>query len=191
MLIREKTIQSLKDNQIKKYGEIKIQELPFVRNINLRFDPNNQDYMSLCSKILENIIPIKPNTYIKNEKLSIIWLGPNEWLIVSNDENDLCEKLNDQIGDLETSVTDVSENRTIIRVSGKKINILLSKFLVLDLEKNLSTTGLCAQTLFVKVPALLLRHNNNEVPEVDIFVNRSYSKYIYDLLVDGTKNLDF
>ena len=127
MLIREKTIQSLKDNQIKKYGEIKIQELPFVRKINLRFDPNNQDYMSLCSKILENIIPIKPNTYIKNEKLSIIWLGPNEWLIVSNDENDLCEKLNDQIGDLETSVTDVSENRTIIRVSGKKINILLSK----------------------------------------------------------------
>ena len=139
MFVREKTIQSLKDNQIKKYGEIKIQELPFVRKINLRFDPNNQDYMSLCSKILENIIPIKPNTYIKNEKLSIIWLGPNEWLIVSNDENDLCEKLNDQIGDLETSVTDVSENRTIIRVSGKKINILLSKFLVLDLEKNLST----------------------------------------------------
>ena len=191
MFVREKTIQSLKDNQIKKHGEIKIQELPFVKKINLRFDPNNQDYMSLCSKILENIIPIKPNTYIQNEKLSIIWLGPNEWLIVSNDENDPCEKLNDQIGDLETSVTDVSENRTIIRVSGKKINILLSKFLVLDLEKNLSTTGLCAQTLFVKVPVLLLRNNNNEVPEVDIFVNRSYSKYIYDLLVDGTKNLDF
>ena len=76
--------------------------------------------------------------------------------------------------------------------SGKKIIVLLSKFLVLDLEKNLSTQSSCAQTLFVKVPILLVRNNNDhQTPEIDIFANRSHANYIYNLLVDGTKNLDF
>ena len=96
------------------------------------------------------------------------------------------------MGDKEASVTDVSENRTIIRISGIKIFTLLSKFLVLDLEKNLSSESSCAQTFFIKVPLLLVRNNNNdEIPEIDIFVNRSHANYIYNLIIDGTKNLDF
>ena len=91
--------------------------------------------------------------------------------------------------DLETSVTDVSENRTIIRISGEKLFTLLSKFLVLDLEKNLSNQLSCAQTLFVKVPILIVRNNkNDQIPEIDIFTNRSHAMYVYELLVDGTKN---
>ena len=85
----------------------------------------------------------------------------------------------------------MSENRTIIRISGKYVYVLLSKFLVLDLEKNLSTDSSCAQTLFVKVPVLLVRNHYDETPEIDIFTNRSHANYIYNLIVDGTKNLDF
>ena len=33
--------------------------------------------------------------------------------------------------------------------------------------------------------------NNNQIPVIDIFTNRSHANYIYKLLVDGTKNLDF
>ena len=189
MLNRDKTIHSI--NNIIEHFEIKFQELPYVNKINLRIDPNNNDYMSSCGNILGAILPTKPNTYVKNEKVKIIWLGPDEWMVVSDQENELFIKLKNELGDLEASVTDVSENRTIIRVSGKKIDILLSKFLTLDLEKNLSTIGSCAQTLFVKVPVLLLVNNSNQDREIDIFVNRSHAKYIYDLLIDGTKNLDF
>ena len=32
---------------------------------------------------------------------------------------------------------------------------------------------------------------NNKIPVIDIFTNRSHASYIYNLLVDGTKNLDF
>ena len=191
MLNREKTINSINNNIIE-HLEIKIQELPYVDKINLRLDPNNNDYMSICSKILGAVLPIKPNTYVQNEKVKIIWLGPDEWMVISDQENELFIKLNNELGDLEASVTDVSENRTIIRLSGKKIITLLPKFLVLDLEKNLGTKSSCAQTLFVKVPILLLRNNdNNQIPEIDIFTNRSHANYIYNLIVDGTKNLDF
>ena len=192
MLSREITIQSLKNNKFKDFREkhsfIQIQELPFVKKINLRLDPNDKDCVSSCSKILGTMLPTKANTYSTNAiNEKVIWLGPNEWLIVSDDDDAFLKLLN-EIGDLEASVTDVSENRTIIRISGKYVNILLSKFLVLDLEKNLSTDSSCAQTLFVKVPVLLVR---NHYDVIDIFTNRSHANYVYKILVDGTKNLDF
>jgi len=191
MLNREKTINSIIYNIIESF-EIKIQELPFVNKINLRLDPNNNNYMSICSKILGAILPTKPNTYVQNEKVKIIWLGPDEWMVINDQENKLFIKLKNELGDLDASVTDVSENRTIIRLSGKKIMTLLSKFLVLDLEKNLGTQSSCAQTLFIKVPVLLLRiNNNNQLPVIDIFTNRSQANYVFNLLVDGKKNLDF
>ena len=194
MLNRENTIQSLKNNKFKDFKEkhsfIQIQELPFVKKINLRLDPNDKDCVSSFSKILGTMLPTKTNTYSKNEKIKVIWLGPDEWLIVSDDD-DAFIKLQNKIGNLEASVTDVSENRTIIRIRGKKTYVLLSKFLVLDLEKNLSTDLSCAQTLFVKVPVLLVRNHYDEIPEIDIFTNRSHANYIYNLIVDGTKNLDF
>ena len=190
MLNREKTIHSI--NNTVEHFEIKFQELPYIKKINLRIDPNNNNHMSSCSKILDAILPTKPNTYVKNEKLKIIWLGPDEWMIISYQENELFIKLKNELGDLEASVTDVSESRTIIRLSGKKIFTLLSKFLFLDLEKNLGTQSSCAQTLFVKVPILLVRNDdNNKIPVIDIFINKSYANYVYNLLVDGAKNLDF
>ena len=190
MLNREKTINSI--NNVAEHFEIKFQELPYVNKINLRLDPKNNDYMSSCYKILGAVLPTKPNIYIKNEKVKIIWLSPDEWMVVNDQENELFIKLKNELGDLEASVTDVSENRTIIRLSGKKIFTLLSKYLVLDMEKSLGTQSSCAQTLFVKVPILLVRNeNSNQIPVIDIFINRSHANYIFNLLVDGTKNLDF
>ena len=193
MLNKENTIQSLKNNKFKELGDtvlsIDIKELPFVKKINLRLDPNDKDCVSSFSKILGTVLPTKSNTYSKNEKIKVIWLGPDEWLIVTDDDTFI--KLQNKIENLEASVTDVSENRTIIRIRGKKTYVLLSKFLVLDLEKNLSTDLSCAQTLFVKVPVLLVRNHYDEIPEIDIFTNRSHANYIYNLIVDGTKNLDF
>ena len=195
MLNRENSIQSLKNNEFKELGDkvffIDIKELPFVKKINLRLDPNNKDCVSSCSEILGTMLPTKANTHSTNAiSKKVIWLGPDEWLIVSDDD-DAFLKLLKKIGNLEANVTDVSENRTIIRIRGKYIYVLLSKFLVLDLEKNLSTDSSCAQTLFVKVPVLLVRNHHNGTPEIDIFTNRSHANYIYNLIVDGTKNLDF
>jgi len=194
MLNREKTIYSIKNNKFVEYSGIIIQELPYTKKINLRIDPNNNDYKSYCGKILNAILPSKPNTYSENQRLKIIWLGPDEWLITDYIQNDdLHEKLRQAVGDKESSVTDVSENRTIIRISGEKLFNLLAKFLVLDLEKTFKNESSAAQTLFVKVPILIVRvfKNYSEKPQFDIFVNRSQANYIYNLLVDGTKNLDF
>ena len=191
ILERENTIKSLQNNKVENFFGINIQELAFINKINIRINTKNTDYIKICGKILNAILPTKPNTFTKNGDLKIIWLSPDEWLITNEDDN-LFSKLKNEIGDLEASVTDISENRTIVRLSGEKIYKLLSKFLVLDLDKNLSSESTCAQTLFAKVPILLLRnHNENQVPEIDIFLNNSHANYVYNLIVDGSENLDF
>ena len=190
---RENTIQSLNNYHIKEFSNMKFQELPFVGKINLRGNPNNKNFLLSCSKILNSVLPTDPNTYTNHKEGKIIWLGPDEWLITVEfqDNNELFNKLQNAVGDQESSITDVTENRTIIRISGKKLFDLLSKFLVLDLDKALSNElKSVAQTLFVKVPILIVRNRNQDL-EVDIYTNRSHANYVYNLLIDGTKNLDF
>ena len=194
MLNRENTIQALKNNVIQEHAEIKFQEIPFMTKINLRGNPNDIDFISSSNKVLNTTLPTTPNTYLNIDSLKIIWLGSNEWLIVDENTNNkkvLFSKLVNSIDSQKASVTDVSENRTIIRIMGKKLFTLLAKFLVLDLNKNLADNSSVAQTIFLKVPVLLLRHHTHDKePKIDIFTNRSHANYVYKILVDGTKNLD-
>ena len=189
-LQQDNCIKSLSNNKVENHFGVEIQELSFINKINVRIDNNDNKNIIKCGKLINAILPVQPNTYVTNDNVKVIWLGPNEWLITNN--QNLYKNLKNEIGDIQASVTDVSENRTVIRISGDQIFKLLSKFLVLDLEKNLPDESSCAQTLFVKVPVLLVRNNNEkQIPEIDIFTNRSHAKYIYNLIVDGSKYLDF
>ena len=189
-LQQDNCIKSLSNNKVENHFGVEIQELPFINKINVRIDTNDNKNIIKCGKLINAILPVQPNTYVTNDNVKVIWLGPNEWLITNN--QNLYKNLKNEIGDIQASVTDVSENRTVIRISGEQIFKLLSKFLVLDLEKNLPDESSCAQTLFVKVPVLLVRNNNEkQIPEIDIFTNRSHANYIYNLIVDGSQYLDF
>ena len=151
-----------------------------------------RQFLSAVGKSLNLLLPNESNTSSRSDQLTALWLSPDEWIILNKKDKNLLKDLENALGSKDASVTDVSENRTIIKISGNKIYKLLSKFLVLDLDKNLSNESSCAQTLFVKVPILLVRNfKENDTPEIDIYTNRSHANYIYDLIVDGAINLDF
>ncbi|HJL57814.1 MAG: hypothetical protein HVK41_03300 [Pelagibacteraceae bacterium] len=195
MLNRENSIHTLQNNVVQEHAGIKFQELPFMTKINLRGNPNDKKFLSSANEVLNTILPTRTNIYIKIDSLKIIWLGPDEWLIVDekgSDKQDLFSKLENSIGSQDASVTDVSENRTVIRIMGKKLFMLLAKFLTLNLDNSLNSSSSVAQTLFIRVPVLLMRHHeHNREPKIDIFTNRSHANYVYKILVDGTQNLDF
>ena len=178
----------LEDFKIEKNG-ISIQEIPFVGKINLRGDKNDRDFLSNVGSILNIIIPLEPNTKVQNEELQAIWLSPNEWLLsyIKNDNFlDTLNKLYNQLNPEKTSVTDTSENKTIIRIEGKNTIQLLRKFLVLDIDNILKDNSRVAQTIFVKIPILLIRNNvDKDKQSFDIHVNRSHTNYLRDLLLDG------
>ena len=105
---------------------------------------------------------------------------------------EIFSKLQSTLNPQNTAVTDLTENRTIIKVSGHNLYALLAKFMVIDLVSVLHKETAVAQTLFIKVPVLLMRnHKDSEKPSIDIHTNRSHAQYIYEILVDGSRNLDF
>ena len=91
-----------------------------------------------------------------------------------------------QLNPEKTSVTDTSENKTIIRIVGDKSIELLRKFMILDIDKILKDNSKVAQTIFVKIPILIIRnHSQDQKQSFDLHINRSHAKYLKELLLDG------
>ena len=178
----------LENVKIEKNG-ISIKELPFVGKINLRGDTKDRDFISNAGSVLDILIPTEPNTKIQNKDLQVIWLSPNEWLLSFLNESHffrILEELNNKLNPEKTSITDISENKTVIRIEGNKTTELLRKFIVLDIDNVLNSNLRVAQTIFVKIPILIIRnHNDQERQSFDIHLNRSHSNYLRDLLLDG------
>ena len=192
MLTRENII---KKTSIKNYNGFNFQELSNIPKINLRGNSANKDFVTNVGKILDALLPIEANTSNSNNKLKIIWLSPNEWLIEIyeiKDFNKIFTDLQYSLNAQNTAITDVTENRTILSLNGSHLYKLLSKFMVIDLDKVLNKESSVAQTIFIKVPVLIVRnHQKNEKQSINLHTNRSHAQYIIDLLVDGSKNIDF
>ena len=184
-LTRSAVLENLK---IEKNG-ILIEEQPFVGKINLRGNQNDRDFLSNTGSVLNILIPLDPNTKVQNKEFQVIWLGPNEWLISFFNEGIFSEtlnELNNKLNPEKTSITDISENKTIIRIEGDQTTELLRKFIVLDIDNALNSNLRVAQTIFVKIPVLIIRnHHNQEKQSFDIHANRSHSNYLRNLLLDG------
>ena len=186
MTLKRNTV--FEDVKIEKNG-ISIEELPFIEKINLRGDTKDRDFMSNAGSVLDILIPTEPNTKIENKNLQVIWLSPNEWLlnfIYNENFTRIFENLSNKLNPENTSITDISESKTIIRVEGINTTELLRKFLILDIDSILNSNSKVAQTIFVKVPILIVRnHNDQDTQSFDIHLNTSHTTYLKDLLLDG------
>ena len=186
MTLERKTV--LKELKIEKNG-ILIEEIPFVGKLNLRGNAKDKNFLTDVGSILETILPTDPNTKVENSDFQVIWLSPNEWLInflKNNKFSIIHNKFINQLNPEKTSITDISENKTIIRLVGGKSIELLRKFMILDIEKILIDNSKVAQTIFVKIPILIIRnHLKDQKQSFDIHINRSHANYLKHLLLDG------
>lgn len=185
----------LKNTIIKDFNGFNFEELSNIPKINLRGNIADKNFTSAVEKILDIPFPAIVNTFNQNAKLNIIWLSPNEWLIEVHkvqDFNKILSDLKNSLNPENTALTDVTDNRTILRLSGIDLYKLLSKFMIIDLDKTLNKESSVAQTIFIKVPVLIIRNKKkDEEQSINLHANRSHAQYIIDLLVDGSKNVNF
>ena len=188
-LTRSAVLEDLKNEK----NGICIKELPFVGKINIRGNSKDREFISNAGSILDILIPTEPNSKIQNKNFQVIWLSPNEWLISFLNDNHFArifEELNIKLNPEKTSVTDISENKTIIRIEGNNTIELLRKFMVIDIDNVLNSNLKVAQTIFVKIPILIVRnHTDEDKQSFDIHVNRSHATYLRDLLLDGCNQI--
>ena len=111
------------------YNNFSMEEKTPVAKINLRGEIENREFGSKVGKILGMILPKESCSTSTKEQITCMWLGPNEWLLVSNDklekesnDYDLEQVLFDDISNKNLgAVTNVSDHYTIFKLTGSNI----------------------------------------------------------------------
>jgi sarcosine oxidase, subunit gamma len=123
----------------------------------------------------------EPNRVRTVGERAILWLGPDEYLIVAPDGDD--------VAGLEAeSVVDVSANRTTIELSGPNARDVLEKGMPIDLHPRAFGPGDCAQTLLARAQVLVRQVDAK--PTYHVLVRGSFARYLADWLVDASKEFE-
>jgi sarcosine oxidase subunit gamma len=118
--------------------------------------------------------PPAPNTATTWDGRDVLWLGPDEWLVVGDagSEGSIQHELEGAMADRHHSVVDVSANRIVLDLTDGLD--LLSSGCGLDLDPVRWRTGMCAQTVFGHAQVIL--HQLDE-GTTRVFVRPSFATY--------------
>jgi len=124
-----------------------------------------------------------PNRFATVGERAVLWLGPDEYLVVAPDGDDVAELT----GESAESLVDVSANRTTIELSGPHARDVLGKGMSIDLHPRAFGPGHCAQTLLARAQVILRQVDDR--PTYHVLVRGSFAPYLADWLVDASKEL--
>ncbi len=114
-------------------------------------DPNAADIVRGAAP---SGFPDKPNTTAVVDGRLIMWLGPDEWLVLGGSESDFPGL---------SAVVDVSANRFTFELAGPSATKVLGQGCSLDLDIAVFPPGRCAQTLLADIQVIVHR------PETEVF----------------------
>ena len=165
-------------------ARIRLSEVPFLSQFTLRVAPRT-DAAQAASRTLGVALPTTPNTTCANGDVDVMWMGPDEWLVVAGDDGEaLGKELENALEGEHASVIDVSAQRTVIEVAGADARDVLLKGCTLDLHPRAFGVGACAQTLLARTQVVLLARTDE--PAFWVFVRASFAEYLAEWLLDAS-----
>jgi sarcosine oxidase subunit gamma len=169
-------------------------ERPYRGLVNLRGPAGDKTFDEAVQKALGVALPSEPNSTTGQDDLRVFWLGPDEWWAVTpGDGPAMADKLRAAVAGQKAAVTDVSESRTCIHISGARARDLLSKGCPLDLHPRVFSAGRCAQSLCAKVMITLHQvaddsdDTTGSGPAYDVYVLNSFAEYLWLWLEDAAR----
>ena len=158
-------------------ASVVISERPFLGHLNLRGDPEDMGFTSAAEAVLGLALPMEPNAVAVNGALLALWLGPDEWLVVTppTAQIQLSESLEAALYGMHAAVTDVTGGQTVITLGGPRARDVLAKGCPLDLHPAVFKAGDCAQTLVAKANVTICCVDDS--PSFELVVRRSFAEY--------------
>ena len=179
------------NNQIN-YNGVSVKELSPIMKLNLR--GKKREFFTTIGKHLDMILPTEANTSSSSSKLTSIWLSPDEWMVVSNEEiekdtnkYDLEENLYNSISKTSLgAVVDVTDQFVMLELEGANIYELFSSGSPFNFNEFKEKKGSTTQTLLNNIDVII--HNKSE-NLVNLFVRRSFSEHLYSWINDSASRL--
>ena len=163
--------------------QTRIEELPFLGKLTLRGEPSSKSFMKAAESVLGVTPPTTPNTSVFADGRTICWIGPNEWLIHTeeNAQTDLADSLQSAFGNIHAAVVDVSDYYTVIQLGGPRARDVLAKGCPLDLHPRTFGPGHCAGSVYIK--AVIHLHQTDDAPTYRLQVRWSFADYLWRNLI--------
>lgn len=163
---------------------VTLRERPFLGYINLRGDPDDSAFLETVKDVTGVDLPLEPNTVIEGARCTTIWLGPDEWYVVTaaGEEREVVPRLEEALAGRHFAVNDVSGNYTTIELWGPHARDVLEKGCTLDPHPRTFGRGQCAQALLAHA-GMLLRPCGDD--SFELVVRRSFADYVFVWLEDA------
>ena len=153
-----------------------------------------REFISAVGKSLNILLPTESNTSTQSDKLTAVWLSPDEWMIYSNvpvDKNintyETEELLNNNISKLNLgAVTDVTDQFVMINLKGNKIYELFKAGSPFNFNDFQNKKGAVTQTILNKIDIIV---HNLDKNTVNLFVRRSFSEHLFSWMNDAASRL--
>lgn len=163
---------------------IDMSEVDDVAMIDLRGKMDDAAFMKNVSAILGTDLPTVPRTSVKQGDVTVLWLSVDQWLITAplKAKQKLMAGLTGKLKRNTCLVCDVSDARTVIRLTGEQVREVLIKGTSVDVSLPEFTPGTVRRLLFAEVGALC-HFVDHEPDVVDLYVFRSYGNYVWEWLL--------
>ena len=153
-----------------------------------------REFISAIGKSLNILLPTEANTSTQSDKLTAVWLSPDEWMIYSNDSTnkdknnyETEELLNKNISKLNLgAITDVTDQFVMINLKGSKIYELFQAGSPYNFNIFQNKKGAVTQTILNKIDIIVHNHDKNSV---NLFVRRSFSQHLFSWMNDAASRL--
>jgi len=153
-----------------------------------------REFISAIGKSLNILLPTEANTSTQSNKLSALWLSPDEWMIFSN------QPINESSNNYETeelliknisklnlgAVTDVTDQFVMINLKGNKIYELFQTGSPFNFNDFQIKKGAVTQTILTKIDIIV---HNQDKNDVNLFVRRSFSQHLFSWMNDSASRL--
>ena len=174
------------------YSGIQMKEIRPVMKLIIR--GKKREFLSAIGKSLNLLLPTEANRSSSSEKLTALWLSPDEWLVysneISNPDNNNYETenlLNKNISKVNLgAVTDVTDQFVLINIKGDKIFDLFETGSPFNFNDFRRKKGSTTQTILAKIDVIIHNQNQNEV---NLFVRRSFSQHLFSWMNDSASRL--
>jgi sarcosine oxidase, subunit gamma len=161
---------------------IRLAEVPFCSMLNLR--PSTPS--SAIAATLGGPLPTAPCTAMRHGARDVLWLGPDEWLVVCPPGEE--DGLEPALRSAGAAVTDVSAQRTVLSLSGPSSAEVLAHGCAIDLHPQMAPAGTCVQTLLART-GITIVVQDDRASAFTLLVRASFAGYLASWLIDACADL--
>lgn len=158
-------------------GSVQITPAEPAERISLRA---RADAVATLPKALGVTLPQQPKTSTTKGKRSVLWLGPDEWLVIDTGGKSPIADL--QGLDVIHAATDISHRNIGLIISGEGAAATINAGCPQDLSLDVFAIGAASRTIFGKAEVVLWRLSETEF-RMECW--RSFSDYVFGLLSEG------